>query len=305
MNEPQAFLNGRFLPASQLAVSVVDAGFVLGATVTEQLRTFGGRLYRLVDHLARLEHSLAIVGVDPGLTLPELAAAAQRLAAANHKLLDPADDLGLSIFVTPGIYPSYAASDDVGGPTVCMHTYPLPFRFWAEKYETGQALVTSSIGQVPAACWPRALKCRSRMHYYLADREAAAREAGARAVLLDESGYVTEGSTANVVVYRAGEGLLSPPPSMVLPGISLAVVEELAAELQIPFGTRALEVPDVACADEVLLSSTPLCLLPVARYDGQPIGDGKPGRLFGQLIEAWNRVVGLDIVGQARRFAVR
>ena len=53
MSEPQAYLNGRFLPASQTMIPPVDAGFVLGASVTEQLRTFGGQLFRLDDHLAR------------------------------------------------------------------------------------------------------------------------------------------------------------------------------------------------------------------------------------------------------------
>ena len=62
MEEPQAYLNGRFIPASRLAISPTDAGFVLGATVAEQLRAFAGKLFRLDDHLARLEQSLEIVG---------------------------------------------------------------------------------------------------------------------------------------------------------------------------------------------------------------------------------------------------
>jgi branched-subunit amino acid aminotransferase/4-amino-4-deoxychorismate lyase len=65
--EPQAFLNGRFVPASEAMLPVYDAGFVLGTTVAEQMRTFGGRLFRLDAHLARLSHSLEIVGVDLGL----------------------------------------------------------------------------------------------------------------------------------------------------------------------------------------------------------------------------------------------
>ena len=60
MVEPQAYFNGDWMPASLMAVSVTDAGFVLGATVTEQLRTFSRRIFRLEDHLDRLEHSLHI-----------------------------------------------------------------------------------------------------------------------------------------------------------------------------------------------------------------------------------------------------
>jgi len=304
MTEPLAFLNGRWVSASQLAVSAVDAGFVLGATVAEQLRTFGGELFRLDEHLARLEHSLQIVGIDPGMTRRELAQTAAELVGRNHALLAPGDDLGLSIFVTPGIYPAYAEAGS-GGPTVALHTYPLPFRLWAEKYEAGQSLVTTPYCQVPPECWPAVLKCRSRMHYYLADRHAAGVEPGARALLLDRDGRVIEASTANVLIHRADEGLLSPPPARILPGISLAVVGELARDLAIPMAERELTPDDLAAADEVLLSSTPFCLLPVTRFNGRKIGGGRPGPVFTKLLRAWAERVGVEPAEQARRFAGR
>src|SRR5690606_15089688 len=107
-------------------------------------------------------------------------------------------------------------------PTVCLHTRRLPYAHWADKYEVGEALATTPVLQAPGECWPPALKCRSRMHYYLADREAAARFPGARALMLDAGGFATEASTANVLVYRAGVGLLTPPRAKILPGISLS-----------------------------------------------------------------------------------
>ena len=87
MEPSQAYLDGRFVPASSVSVSPVDAGFVLGATVAEQLRTFGGQLFRLEAHLARLQQSLRIVQVELDVGLDELAAIAHRLAAGNHRLL--------------------------------------------------------------------------------------------------------------------------------------------------------------------------------------------------------------------------
>src|SRR5438034_7741041 len=104
MNQPLAYFNGRFLPVSQVAIPLYDSGFVQGVTVAEQLRTFSGKLFRLERHLERLSHSLAIVGVDLGCTLAELGAAAQELVAKNHPLQAVGDDLGLSMFVTPGRY---------------------------------------------------------------------------------------------------------------------------------------------------------------------------------------------------------
>jgi branched-chain amino acid aminotransferase len=304
MDEPIAYLSGRFLPASQVAVSPVDTGFVLGATVAEQLRTFAGRLFRLDDHLARLEQSLRIADIDPRLARAELATIAEGLVARNHPQLAAGDDLGLSIFVTPGLYSAYAGSGPVE-PTVCLHTYPLPFGRWAGKYRTGQSLVTTGVEQVPAECWPPTLKCRSRMHYYLADRKAANMEPGARALLLDREGMVTEASTANILVYTSGQGLASPPQESVLPGISLAVVAHLSRGLGIPWSYRKLSPADVAGAEEVLLSSTPWCLLPVTRFNGRPVGSGHPGPVFSRLLAAWSELAEVDIAGQAQRYADR
>ncbi|MCI0357636.1 MAG: aminotransferase class IV [Planctomycetaceae bacterium] len=305
MPEPTAYLNGKWLLASQAAVSVFDGGFMQGVAVAEQLRTFGGQLFRLDLHLDRLARSLAIIGVDPGLARDEFAKIATDLAAQNHKLLDEGDDLGLSIFVTPGPYAAFAAVARHKGPTVGIHTQPLPFAAFAAKYETGESLVVSDIQQVPAACWPAELKCRSRMHYFLADRQAREREPGARALLLDERGFVTEASTANILVYYRDVGLVSPPRERILPGVTVAVIEELALGLRIPFSHRDLTTDDVAAADEVLLCSTSPCIIPVTRLDGRPIATGRPGPIARQLLAAWSAMVGCDIVAQARQFAAR
>lgn len=303
-----AYLNGRLVPASEAVVPVYDAGFVLGATVAEQLRTFGGRLFRLEQHLARLEHSLEIIGVDLGLSMAELEEAAEDLASQNHRLGDPNDDLGLSIFVTPGPYSTMAAmvgADAHRGPLVCMHTYPLPFQLWADKYRAGQALVVTDIQQVPAACWPAELKCRSRMHYYLADLQARRIEPAARAILLDAEGHVLEASSANLCIYRRDEGLISPPKEKILPGVSIAVIVELARSLGIPFVHRDLTVDELLRADEVLLCSTSPCVWPVLRLNRQTVGNGTPGETFRSLLSAWSELVGLNIQAQAERFAQR
>lgn len=304
MNEPFAYLNGRIVPISSVAVSPLDAGFVLGATIAEQLRTFGGELFRLEEHLARLTGSLGVTGISIAESTDRLAAIARELVEHNHTLLDPGDDLGLGIVVTPGGYAGYGGAYS-NEPTVLLHTYALPFRLWSEKYMKGQALAIPATRQVPGVCWPSLLKCRSRMHYYLADGEADSMVPGARALLLDLDGYVTETSTANVLAYHASWGLVSPPQSKVLPGISLAEVVELAGQMGVSLAERDLTPDDLRTADEVLLTSTPLCLLPVVSLDGEPIGTGGPGDFYGRLICAWSELVGLDIVAQARRFANR
>lgn len=303
-----AFLNGRFVPAAELMVPVYDAGFVMGATVAEQLRTFAGRLFRLDDHLRRLARSLEIVGVDSGISMAALADAANELTEHNHRLLAPGDDLGLTLFVTPGPYPAMAeeaAALGHTGPLVGMHTRPLAFHQWSAKYDSGEALVVTPFQQVPVECWPAELKCRSRMHYYLADRFARQTQTGARALLLDAAGHVLESSTANILVENDREGIVSPPRECILPGVSVHVIEELAAQLGIAFGHRHLRLDDLLAADEVLLCSTSPCVWPVRSVNGQPIGSALPGPTALRLRQAWSDLVGLDIRQQARQFSDR
>ena len=297
-SEPIAFLNGQFTSRSRLAVSVDDTGFMLGVTVSERLRTFRGKLFRLSRHLDRFDRSLDIVGIDIGLSHAELIGIAERLVDHNRTLVAAEDDLGLILFATPG-------DPSASSATVCMYTDPLPFCHWADAYHQGQSLAVVDVRQVPTDCWPAELKCRSRMHYYLADREADRRHPGARAVLLDRQGFVSEASTANVLAVVEGEGLVSPPARSVLPGVTLGVNEELAATLEIPFVRRDLTVDDLTRANELLLCSTSACLWPALQLNGRPVGNGRPGPVFERLLIAWNQLVGVELAGQANRFRVR
>ncbi len=304
-HQPQAYYNGKWIPAAQAAVPVWDTGFVLGATVAEQLRTFNGKLFRLDAHLERLRHSLELVGVDPGVSIAELGRIAQDLATANYQLLAPGDDLNLTMFFTPGVYPTMAALGGAPGPTSCIHTFPIPFQLWSGKYTHGDAVVTTDIEQVSPRSWPRELKCRSRMHYYLADQHARQLDPGARALMIDGDGFVTEATTANLLAYYPDAGLVGPPKAKVLPGVSLKVLLELARDAGIAYVERDLTPADVAAAQEVLLASTTVCVVPVVRFNRQPVGGGKPGPIYRTLIESWSRLVEVDIVAQAERFADR
>jgi branched-chain amino acid aminotransferase len=304
MDESLSYLNGQFVPVSQMTLPATDAGFASGATVTEQLRTFSGRVFHLEQHLERLYRSLQIVGIQPQEAPADLTSAAEKLVTANWQLGDPKDDLGLCIFATPGPLPTFHLGQS-GSPCVGLHTYPLPFSLWAEKYQRGQRLIVTDVEQVPSRCWPPELKCRSRIHYHLADRAAAAIESGSRALLLDSAGFVRETSTANILLYRADKGIVTPPTEDVLPGISLAVVRRLASRLGISWNHSRLRCEDLASADEVFLSSTPFCLLPVTGFNGLKIGAGSAGTMFQSLIHAWSQEVGVDIVNQAQIFSCR
>ena len=293
-----AWLDGRQIPRADLVLAVGDAGFVLGATVTEQLRTFGGRLFLPEWHAERFADSLAIAGFEPAWPAAEIFAVAANIARHNHALGRPGGDLGVVVFATPGDLPA-----QYGGrgspPRAAIHSFPLAFPLWARAYAEGVALRSVPVMQVPAASWPIALKCRSRMHYHLADLAASAAETGARAILRHADGRVSETSTANVAIVRDGR-IITPPPADALPGVSLRYCRDLATGLGLAWEERSLTLDDLAGAAEILLTSTPSCLLPATRLDGRPIGTGGPGLVFQRLLSAWSDRVGVSIAAQAR-----
>ncbi len=89
-----AYLNGEFIPASQLAIASEDLGFVQGVSISERLRTFRGQVFRLDDHLERLANSLHIVDLHPGLSIERIGELVEELVSRNRRLLTAGDDLG-------------------------------------------------------------------------------------------------------------------------------------------------------------------------------------------------------------------
>ena len=299
MSIPLAFLNGSWVPADQAMVTVSDAGFVLGVGIADQLRTFGGKLFRADEHIQRLGKGLQVLGLNVPYSPKVLAEKAHELAAMNYRLLPAGGDLGLGIVVTPGTVGTISGTDD-GQPWVCMHTYPLPFHRWAKKYELGQSLVTTPIPMIPADCWPSDIKCRSRLHYYLADRLAQQREPGSRALLLNSQGFVREISTANILLIRRHGPrwqLVSPPLHTILPGITLSAVREWVCTWpDWEFIEEDFPPDSLLTASEVWLTSTPWCVLPVTRFNGHPLPIGPH---YSRLLQTWLAQTGIDISTQA------
>lgn len=307
MTEPLVFKNDCFIPASQAHLQIYDAGIVLGATVTDMTRTFRHQLFRAADHIDRFFRSLKYVRLDLGLSKSEVMAVGEQLIEHNSKLIHPDDELGLIHFATPGEYRTYAGSAGGGAsgrPTFVMHTFPLPWEIWEPKIVNGAHVVTPSIRHVPPQCVDPKIKYRSRMHYYLADKEATLADPQAIALLLDLDGNVTETSGANFLIVEQGT-IVTPTLRNTLPGVSRQTVIELSSQLNIPFVERDIQVFNVINADEAFLATTPVCLMPVTKINGVTIGDGRPGPVFQRLHDAWSERVGFNIHEQLQRGANR
>lgn len=298
---PLAYLNGQYVPGDQAALPVWDRGVVQGATVTEMIRTFRGVPFRLASHLARLHDSLSYLGTVMDESDQQLANIVQHLIESRSPRLSPHADLGIVILVTPGAIPMYAGEPTVSSSsTVCIHTFPLPFRNWANKYQSGQSLVVPTIRQIPSDILDPRIKYRSRLHWYLADRQAQTIDPAAVSLLQNSDNHLTETNSGNFFVVSKGR-IHTAREADTLPGISQQFVKELAQELEIPYEVGDITLTCALQADEAFLTSTTYCVLPVTRLNQQAIRNGNPGPITLRLLQSWSDAVGLDVVNQAKQ----
>jgi branched-subunit amino acid aminotransferase/4-amino-4-deoxychorismate lyase len=301
VSEALVFLNGKLLPSSKAALSIYDFGIVLGATITDLLRTIAGRPYRMEEHIARFYRSCKYAGIAPPLSAEECARATCELIDANMKHVPPGGDLAVVYFITPGenlIYAGSAGGAAAGRPTFCIHSFPLPFALFRKLFEDGARLAIPSTRHVPPQCVDAKVKHRSRLHWWLAEREAKLVDSAAIPLLLDLDGNLTETGGANFLLARGG-AVFSPSPRNILCGVSRSVVMEMCARLGIPFLERDLQVHDAVTCDEAFLVTTPYCIAPVVSINGIAVGPGpRGGPLFERLLSQWSEDAGLDIRGQ-------
>ena len=294
-----AYLNGQFIAAGRAALPVSDLGIVAAASVTEMIRTFRGQPFRVHEHLQRLAHSIRDTRL-PNVDLDTIESAIQQVVRHNAGQLPPDEDLGIIIFVTAGPNPTYLGElgrELFGQPTVCVHTFRLPFEFWMKTYRSGQSLRVSDTQPPDPTTLPPTAKFRSRLHWYIADQDAGSRQAGSRAILNSHHG-LTETSAGNFFIVEQ-ETLVTPPDELVLNGISREVAMQLASSIGLRTSKEPISSERATQSDEAFTTSTTYCLLPVATLNGKKIGHACPGPVTMRLLHAWNEMVGLDIIAQS------
>ena len=300
--EPYVFLRGRMIPASEAHIAFYDAAVVLGATITDMARTIGHVPFRLDDHVARFFRSCKYARIQPPVSEAELEARARELVAHNRELIGSEEDLSIVMFISPGEIAVYAGASELDRPmepTLCVHTFSLPFQKWAAFFTEGAHVVTPWQRHVPPQCVDPKIKYRSRLHWWLADQETRLVDSQAVTLLLDLDGNVAECTGANFMIVRDGT-LVCPSPRNILRGISMVTAIELCGELGIPVEERDFQVYDVVQADEAMLASTPYCLAPVTKVNDHTISNGTSGPIFHRLLTAWSEKVGKDLLAQVK-----
>ncbi len=279
------WLDGRLVPADAPHLSVFDRGFQLGDGVFETLRARGGSPTELEEHLARLRGSADGLGIElPPDTEAQLERGIAELLAIEA-LDGPAGDASIRITVsrgtvrTRGLLPVGAAPT----PTIAIQAWPVtppP----ADHLEHGLHLVTSSVRRDPESPLA-ALKTTSRADYVYARLEA--RRAGAdEAIFLTIDGHLSEATTANLFILRGDELSTPAVACAILPGTTRSWILGWAATAGLRPTEGWLTTRDLAEADEAFLSSSVAGILPVTRFEGRPIGAGRPGPLTFRAREA-------------------
>jgi len=302
MSTPLAYLNGRFLSFHEAQLSLRDAGFVFGATVVDNARTFRHRLFRWSDHLARFRRDCTACYVPLESTDEQISSAAEELVDHNAKLLPPGGELQLVTFATPGLLGHYVGESANGPATLGMVTYPLPLGRYRPFFTEGATLVAvRRQGQGSETVLPPTIKHRSRMYWHIADHQAReqTRNPHALALLTNEAAEFLETCVSNFLIVRDGV-VVSPPRDQVLDGISLRVTQELCGSLRIPFIHAPITILDID-TPEAMLTGTAFCLAGVKELIIRSRADSHfqwPGPLFRRLLAAWSDLVGVDVEGQ-------
>lgn len=303
--ERSVYMNGHMVPESEARISIFDVGRLYGATFYESIRTFGHKLFRLEQHLERLQRSLDYAGILGQLEWKRVEEAVEQTLAANEGLIDPDDDMWICVEVTPGTtFPMPLQKQMDTTPTVFAYSAALPHKEYAHCYSEGKAVVTSLYRHIPPQCFEQRCKHRARLPHFLSKLDAKRIDAEAFALMLDLDGFITEGTGANIFFVMGGV-LLTPTSRNILVGISRQYVIELATKIGIPIEERDITLYDAYNAEEAFWTTSSYCILPISRIDGRKIGQRYPGPAASALLKTWSREVGVDIVAQSQAFAAK
>jgi len=288
------YLNGHLVPRSEAKLSPFDHGFLYGYGLFETMRAYNGRIFRLDRHLARLCRSAEILGLGSRLADFDLETACLKTLEANRL-----KEARLRLTVSAG------EGDAIPDPSTCSsltvfiaakNLIPLP----SEKYELGFKAVLSSVRRNSQSPLSR-LKSSCYLDNILARMEAKA--AGCdEAILLNERGYLAEGSVSNI--FLVSKGMLTTPSleGGILPGITREAVLEIAQALNIKTVERETELNELTEAEEAFITNSVLEIMPLTRFEGKPIGAGKAGQLTRRLMAAYTRLVNETLDAISRKY---
>ncbi len=278
------YIDGKFHPEEEAKISVFDHGLLYGDGVFEGIRAYEGKIFKLEEHLARLEDSAKAILLKLPLSRAEIAQAVLETCQKNKMKSGY-----LRLVVTRGKGYLGLSPDRCKKPTIIIIASEL--ELYPEKYyREGLKVVTGATWrQSPAALDP-GIKSLNYLNNILAKIEG--QQAGAQEViLLNPQGLVSECSGDNIFFIRHGALITPKLSSGALNGITRATVLEIARAAG--WETREDDVRryDLFTCEEMFLTGTGAEIVPVVEVDGRQVGDGRPGKKTADLMKRYRQLV--------------
>jgi branched-chain amino acid aminotransferase len=299
------YFNGDFVPEAEAKVSIFDSALMFGDMVFDMTRSFNGTQFALREHIDRIHAGIKMLKIPVEMTPDEMEADVHATIEANKSAFDATDEHRIMIDVTRGPLSMYArVFDGKVSPNVIISDFPVKWTVapLAPLYDSGVHAVFPSQRMIPADLLDPKIKNRSRIHYLMANLDVSlVDDPTAWALLLDTDGFIAEGTGSNFFIVKDGK-LLTPEPRNILRGTRRRHTIELARQMRLEVVECNLNKYDAINADEAFFTSTAFTLMPCVKVQGCRLGDGATGPVTRKLIAAWNELVGLDYIAQARQY---
>ncbi len=277
------YFNGKLVPKEEAAVSVFDHGLLYGDGVFEGIRFYGGRVFRLDEHIDRLYLSARAIALDIPMNPDEMARAVVETIRANDLT-----DGYVRLVVTRGEGSLGLSPRSCPKPTIFIIASTITL-YPDEMYQNGLKLVTCATRRIAHGALSPMVKSLNYLNNIMAKIEAEQAGAG-EGLMLNEQGYVAECTGDNVFVIKNGAITTPPISAGALAGVTRAVVFEMARELGIPIREENITRYDIYTADECFLTGTAAELIPAVVLDSRPINDGKPGPITVRLTKRFREL---------------
>ena len=277
------YISGKLYDKEDARISVYDHGFLYGDGVFEGIRSYGGKVFRLGEHLDRLWNSAKAIWLEIPISKAEMARAIEETLNVNGIRDGYIRAVVTRGAGTLGLDPNHCSDPQVIIITDRIALYP------EEIYRQGLEIVTVSTQRNhPAALSPR-IKSLNYLNNILAKIEGM--QAGCiEALMLNHKGEVAECTGDNIFLVRKGRLMTPPNEAGILEGVTRQAVIELAREAGIVVAETPFTKHDVYIADECFLTGTAAELIPVVKVDSRTIGDGKPGPVTRDLLERFHKL---------------
>jgi len=279
----KVWINGRLYAKEDAKISVYDHGLLYGDGVFEGLRSYGGKVFRLQEHLKRLWESAHAIRLSIPMSHEAMTAAVYETLKTNQLV-----DAYIRLVVTRGAGSLGLDPNRCSDPQIIIITDHIAL-YPREFYEHGLEIVTVSVVRNhPAALSPR-IKSLNYLNNILAKLEGL--QAGCvEALMLNTKGEVAECTGDNIFIVRNGDVYTPPNDAGILEGITRDAVIELAREEGLEVRESPMTKHDIYIADEVFLTGTAAEVIPVVKVDQRTIGDGRPGPVTRDLTKKFHEL---------------